>query len=200
MSAIILLEASFLLSSGSGTRYRMPERDSMHPQLQELQDAITSATRAMSTEEWTFRREGKWSAAEVLEHLYLSYAGTTRGCERCLREDKTLARTPTLQDWMKTTLVTGLGHFPKGRKSPERVLPKGMPPQDVVSAFTHALAAMDAAITQCETRFGKRKLMDHPILGPLTAQQWRKFHSVHGHHHLKQIQRLRRDVRSSVSS
>src|ERR1700721_2221583 len=34
-------------------------------------------------------------------------------------------------------------------------------------------------------------IMGDPILGPLTAGQWRKFHLVHGMHHVKQIRRLR---------
>ncbi|MGZ4836286.1 MAG: DUF1569 domain-containing protein [Terriglobales bacterium] len=29
--------------------------------------------------------------------------------------------------------------------------------------------------------------MDHPFLGPLTADEWRKFHWVHGRHHTRQI-------------
>ncbi|MGZ7099671.1 MAG: DUF1569 domain-containing protein [Candidatus Angelobacter sp.] len=33
--------------------------------------------------------------------------------------------------------------------------------------------------------------MDHPVLGPLTAAEWRKFHLVHGLHHVKQIRSLR---------
>jgi hypothetical protein len=37
-------------------------------------------------------------------------------------------------------------------------------------------------------------LLDHPILGPLTAAQWMKFHRVHGMHHVKQMQRLRREM------
>jgi hypothetical protein len=51
---------------------------------------------------------------------------------------------------------------------------------------------MDDCIGRCEEKFGAhRKLLDHPILGPLTAAQWRKFHLVHGLHHVKQIWRLR---------
>jgi hypothetical protein len=54
------------------------------------------------------------------------------------------------------------------------------------------ITAMDEAIAHCEQRHGKRtRLLDHPVLGPLTARQWRKFHWVHGKHHVKQIQRLR---------
>src|SRR5271170_448055 len=111
----------------------------MHPQLQSLQDAIAAATRGMSVEDLALHAEGKWSAAEVLEHLYLTYAGTIKGCERCLGEGKTLARTPTLRDWIKSSLVIRLGHFPKGRKSPDRVLPKGMPPREVLNAISSTL-------------------------------------------------------------
>jgi hypothetical protein len=52
---------------------------------------------------------------------------------------------------------------------------------------------MDEVIRQCEEKIGRgTKLLDHPILGPLTASQWRKFHLVHGLHHGKQLRRLRR--------
>jgi len=51
---------------------------------------------------------------------------------------------------------------------------------------------MDDIIGRCEEKIGRgKKLLDHPILGPLTGTQWRKFHLVHGLHHVKQIRRLR---------
>ncbi len=54
------------------------------------------------------------------------------------------------------------------------------------------IAEMDDMIARCEEKFGlSRKLLDHPILGPLTGEEWRKFHLVHGLHHVKQIRRLR---------
>jgi hypothetical protein len=54
---------------------------------------------------------------------------------------------------------------------------------------------MDTIIERCETRFGHGvPLLDHPILGPLTAKQWKKFHLLHGMHHRKQLMRLRQAV------
>jgi len=160
--------------------------------LQKLQDAIASASAEMSTAELMRHPEGKWSTAEVLEHLYLTYTGTIKGCERCLQEGRPLARTPALRDRISATVVIGLGFMPGGRKAPERSTPRGMAPQDVVNAIGTMLVAMDEVIARCEARFGQHtKLMDHPILGPLTARQWRKFHCVHGRHHVKQIWRLR---------
>jgi hypothetical protein len=164
----------------------------MDAYLQRLRDAITSATHGMTTEDLRRHPEGKWSTAQVLEHLYLSYTGTVKGFERCLEAGKPLARPPVLKDRMKTFVVTGLGHMPKGRTAPERTQPRGMPADEVTREICPRIAAMDEVIAQCESRFGKRtRVLDHPVLGPLTARQWRKFHWVHGQHHVKQIQKLR---------
>jgi hypothetical protein len=52
--------------------------------LQRLQNAISSATAGLSVETLA-RRPGtdKWSIAEILEHLYLTYTGTIKGFEMC---------------------------------------------------------------------------------------------------------------------
>jgi hypothetical protein len=85
-----------------------------------------------------------------------------------------------------------LAHIPAGLKAPAIVQPKGLPPEQVRNEIGEKMAAMDAIIAQCEARFGRHvKLLDHPILGPLNALQWRKLHVVHGQHHLKQLLRLR---------
>ena len=160
--------------------------------LQELQQAIAAATSGMTAEQLTLHPDGKWCVAEVLEHLYLTYRGTVKGCERCLEQNKALARTRTFPDRVRTTVVVSFGYMPEGRKAPEFSTPAGMPADDVVKAIESELAAMDSAITQCEARFGQNtRIFDHPVLGPLTAGQWRKFHWVHGRHHVKQISKLR---------
>jgi hypothetical protein len=165
----------------------------MDAYLKRLREAITSATLGMTAEDLVRHPEGKWSTAEVLEHLYLSYTGTVKGFERCLQAGKPLARTPALRDRLKAFVVTGLGHLPQGRKAPERTHPRGMPADEVTREIGPRISAMDEVIAQCEARFGKRtRVLDHPVLGPLTARQWRKFHWVHGRHHVKQIQKLRR--------
>lgn len=164
----------------------------MDSYLRKLQEAIATATSGMNVGALTCHPEGKWSTAEVLEHLYLTYTGTVKGFQRCLQEGKPLARTPVLKDRARTLVVTGLGYMPEGRKAPERTQPRGMPAEEVLRGIAPQIQAMDELITQCEAQFGKRtRLVDHPVLGPLTARQWRKFHWVHGRHHVKQIWRLR---------
>ena len=164
----------------------------MDSYLERLQTAIASATRGMTKSDLTRHREGKWSTAEVLEHLYLSYTGTTKGCERCLQAGRPLAREPRLKDRLVTAVVVGAGYFPGGREAPKNTRPRGMTPEKVLLDIGPQIAAMDALIAQCEARYGKRtRMLDHPVLGPLTAAQWRKFHWVHGKHHVQQILRLR---------
>jgi hypothetical protein len=95
---------------------------------------------------------------------------------------------------VRTFAVTGLGHLPEGRKSPKHALPRGMAAEEVVREIGPRISAMDDQIAKCEARFGKRtRVLDHPILGPLTGRQWQKFHWVHGQHHLKQIHKLRQE-------
>jgi hypothetical protein len=146
----------------------------------------------MTAEDLARHPEGKWSTAEVLEHLYLTYTGTVKGLERCLQNGKPLATAPTLKHRISAGLVTGLGYLPEGRQAPERTRPRGMATDVVLGEVAAKITAMDKLISECEARFGQRaKVLDHTILGPLTAQQWRKFHWVHGQHHLKQIKRLK---------
>jgi len=161
--------------------------------LERLQQDIVTATSGLSPGMLTQRPiAGKWSAGEILEHLYLTYTGTTRGFEKCLAEGRPLARTPTWKDRARTTFVVGLGQLPEGRKAPANATPKGMAPAQVLREIAAKIADMDRAITNAEQKFGQKvRLLDHPVLGPLTGRQWRKFHLVHGRLHMRQLRRLR---------
>jgi hypothetical protein len=132
---------------------------------------------------------GKWTCDQILEHLYLTYRGTNRGLEKCLEGGKALATKATLQHRAATLILVGLGYFPSGRKSPERAVPKGIPKEEVRTTILSEIQKMDGSLAQCEKTFGPRtKLLDHPVLGPLNADQWRRFHLVHARHHARQIQ------------
>jgi hypothetical protein len=162
------------------------------PRLQRLQGEISSAVAGLSPGHLTWHPPGKWCVAEVLEHLYLTYTGTVKGFERVATAGKPLATVPTWTQRGRTLIVVGLGYLPSGREAPPVARPRGVPPEKVLAEIGPKIAEMDAIIARCAEIFGShRKLLDHPILGPLTAKQWRKFHLVHGRHHGKQIRRLK---------
>jgi hypothetical protein len=167
----------------------------MDSRLDKLKESLQSAVEGMSSEQLSWHPPGKWCAAELLEHLYLTYTGTIKGFERVVKNGKPLSSRASMAQRVLTLIVVGLGHMPAGRKAPAMVQPKGLPAEEVRNQIGAKMVAMDAIIAQCEARFGRRvRLLDHPILGPLSATQWRKLHLVHGQHHLKQILRLRENT------
>ena len=164
----------------------------MDANLAQLRSLLANAIRDMTLEQLTRHREGKWSPAEILEHLNLTYTGTIKSLERCLNSGNTSASSDrSRMRWQRLILIRG-GYFPRGRQSPPRVQPRGTPPEQVASEILENVSRLDGVIQDCEIRFGRSKpLADHPVLGPLTAAEWRKFHLVHGKHHAKQLRRLR---------
>jgi hypothetical protein len=157
-----------------------------------LQEAIASAMRGMTREQMLRDRGGKWSIAHILEHLYLTYTGTIRACERALDRENPQVTSQTPAQRLKTLLIMTVGHFPPGIEAPRQVRPKGIPVDQVVSDIQRQIAVMEQALTCCERQMGKRKkLFNHPVLGALTGDQWRKFHWLHGRHHVRQIVDLR---------
>ena len=164
----------------------------MDSDLERLQKAITAATAGMSAEEFERHPPGKWSTAEVLEHLYLSYAGTVKAFGKCLLAGKALGSAPTWGQRVRAAAVTRLGYLPSGREAPPTARPRGMAAEQVLAEIDSKLAEMDRVIAECEARLGKKaRMLDHAILGPLTASKWRRFHWAHGQHHVKQIWKLR---------
>jgi|SRR5208282_3776226 len=151
---------------------------------QELEDAIAGASPSALAR----APAGKWSAAQILEHLFLTYKNTNRGIAKCVEKGAALVTRATLKQRVAAMLVVDLGYMPGGRKAPERVAARGMPPEEVRQAIAPELQKMRSGLEDCERRFGARtKIMDHLFLGPLTADEWRKFHWVHGRHHARQI-------------
>jgi hypothetical protein len=164
----------------------------MHAKIGRLSKTIDNAICGMNSEALNWHPTGKWSAAEILDHLNLTYLGTIKNMERRLAEGRPPAAEGRAGKTLARIAVTKFGYFPPGRKSPERVLPCGTPVQQVLSEIQGNLARMDDLLSQCESRFPKGSVIaQHPALGPLTAAEWRGFHLTHGCHHMKQIRALR---------
>jgi hypothetical protein len=165
--------------------------DTVDSLLKRLQDEIAAAIAEVPPERWRLCAPGKWSAAEVLEHLYLTYTGTSKGFERVAAAGSPLVTPATWRQRGSALVVLGFRHMPSGREAPKMARPRGLAAEMVRTEIGARISEMDEKIQQSEERFGtKTKLLDHPILGPLTGAEWRRFHLVHGRHHLRQIRRL----------
>ncbi len=160
----------------------------MHPLLARTLALIDRHTVRLAPADVERHPPGKWSPANVLEHLAITFEGTRRNLQKCLDTNARRATRSTLRRRLAVARVIELGRFPKGVQAPAATLPKGLSGEAALDSIRRNLEAMDAVMAECERRFGKRgAIADHPILGPLSLRQWRRFHWVHTRHHMKQI-------------
>jgi DinB family protein len=169
----------------------------MAQELERLRTALASAMQDASNEELSFHPEGKWCAAEVLEHLSRTYFGTNAVLGKTLAGGAALTARRSARDRAAQFVVTTLGYLPGGRKAPAPTVPKGIGPEQAQREIRANFDEMEKVIAATEEKFGGTVIVGvHPVLGPLNATQWRRFHLVHGLHHCKQIAGLRQQWRA----
>lgn len=160
--------------------------------LQKCLEIVETATKGGGDECRTRRDPAKWSVVEIVEHLTRSYSGTAKGFERCLEKGAPLATVTTLKQSLQQFALLNLGYFPEGRQAPKFIIPTGeLDLAAVLDAVRRDLARLDDSAGKARQALGSGKMLDHPILGALTVEQWLRFHVVHTEHHAKQIRERR---------
>jgi len=153
---------------------------------------VLDATKGCGADVSVRRDPSKWSVVEIVEHLTRAYSGTAKGFERCLEKSAPLATSTTLKQKVQQFALINLGYFPEGRQAPKHIIPTGeLDLNAVIDAVRRDLARLDDAAIKTKHALGSGRMLDHPILGALTVDQWLKFHVVHTEHHAKQISRRR---------
>jgi hypothetical protein len=131
---------------------------------------------------------GAWSIANVVEHLDLTYTKNAAGLERRLAKGDAPSHSRSARQAAIRFLVVTMGYFPRGRKSPDQVVPQGLPFADVAAGLAGHLLELDKSLAEGERVFGAtRPVLDHPVIGPFSIADWRRFHWVHTRHHVRQI-------------
>jgi hypothetical protein len=149
---------------------------------------VLDATKGAGDESRARRDPNRWSVVEIVEHLTRAYSGTAKGFERCLKKGAPLATATTLKQRVQQFKLLGLGIFPEGRQAPKHIVPSGeLDLSAVLDAVRRDLARLDASAIQAREKLGAGKMLDHPIIGALTVDQWLKFHEIHTRHHARQI-------------
>jgi len=164
----------------------------MNPHLDHCLAIVLAATNG-GGDECRVRRDPKaWSPVEIVEHLTRAYSGTAKGFERCVEKNAPLATAVTATQRLQQMVLISLGYFPSGRQSPTHIFPTGeLDLGAVIDAVRRDLVRLDESAARARQALGAGKMLDHPIVGALTVDQWMKFHEVHTRHHAKQIQQRR---------
>jgi len=164
---------------------------SMRP-LGELPDLVLGPLRARADSEWERGPAGKWTPAQIVEHLALGLALSAETFQARKNHAPMKRRPRTPAEKIAKLFIFGLRSFPPGRKAPERTTPASQ--IDRASAEAHFLAAVEAWDQVDRALLPERRadlFVKHPRMGDLTVEEWMRFHLIHARHHARQIrQRL----------
>lgn len=171
----------------------------MNPDFQQLQRAIAYSLRGLDSAQTQLRpksRRDRWTIQQIIEHLLLTYSSTETTIDARLEKRYPTRTKPGLMQHIGQYTVIRLGYFPHGRKAPAMVMPAATETSLsgevlTLSADEH-LFRLDAICNEGEKLFGTARCASHHVLGPLSIPQWRKFHLIHGEHHVRQILAIRK--------
>ena len=170
----------------------------MHDNFDRLDRSIRAAIAGLSaaqTQATPVGRPDKWSIQQIIEHLLRTYRASAPAIQtRIEKGHPTLAITSVRQRAGQFVLIK-LGLFPHGRQAPVAVCPAvqvaAQSGEELAEGIHRELIFLDDLIHRAESVFGNVRAATHGILGPLSMRQWRRFHLIHGRHHIKQIRAIR---------
>lgn len=170
----------------------------MNPVLDRLQKEMAEALRGLDEEQTQWRprmRPAAWTIQQIVEHLMLTYSATNGVMETRMAKGTPTKARPSVAQRVRQFAVARLGYFPGGRLAPAAVMPvatvSALSGETLRGAFIEQVERMDGALDEAERALGRRRSVSHIVLGPMSVWQWRRFHLVHGRHHVKQIVRIR---------
>ena len=168
----------------------------MHAVLERVVSQISSEVLSLDAETSQLHPNGlpyRWSAQQVLEHLVLGYRLTSSALETRLNKGR-LSRNQkrTCLQWSLQLMILTFGKLPRGVPALDELMPvagsfAAMDGQQLGNLIRQEMDAMDKLFDACRRKFGMERVAVHPFLGPLRVDQWRRFHVVHGLHHLTQL-------------
>jgi hypothetical protein len=167
----------------------MPDLDSVVLYNHGVTADIIARARAIPPDKWTVpRAPGKWSPAQVVEHVTKSYEVH----RQLLVIPVTLSPVELVKAWVARTFflpgLFGAGDFTQeGLKSPVNILPSDLPPppQELLPRFEASSVGLEADLNQAIA--AARGKIVHPIFGGLPPADLLQFVAIHGKHHAPQI-------------
>ena len=116
---------------------------------------------------------GRWSLSQILTHLARAVALTAEAPPSTVG-----SAGPSREAAVRKRRLLSSGRFPEGVEMPTPAIDPG--PADADPRL--AAEALDAAIGRFLATADPRP--PHPILGPMTRDDWERFHCIHCAHHL----------------
>jgi hypothetical protein len=158
------------------------------PRLAQLSSLVLDPFRERSDAEWERGPAGKWTPAQIVEHLALGLrlSGETFLARRSHAPMARRRRTPA--ERIATLLILGFRWFPPGRKAPSRTTPtEQVTRRAAEESFLAGLSVWAQIERELVPTRGHDLFVKHPRLGDLDIGEWIRFHLIHARHHARQI-------------
>jgi hypothetical protein len=152
-------------------------------------EELASAFESVDGSLWAVAREtGKWSPAEIAQHLVLSYEPPLAELEG---GPGYAVRLPWWKRaalrWTVLPQIVVHGKFPRGAPAPREARPNGgmASPQEAGRRLRENASRFEARLV--EAHAGRRVRLTHSYFGKLTAPQILRLMAVHARHHRAQL-------------
>ena len=162
----------------------------------EIQEQLTADCQAfidrvtpLSDDQFRKQEPGKWSVADVMQHLYLSSRSIPpllTGPREVLAQWGLTDSPPRSQEEIAAVYKQVLAG---GAKAPDRVVPRpddtAVGKTELIDRFQGIYQAVAEAVGGWSEQELDRYRIPHPVLGKLTVREMLQFICVHTQHHLR---------------
>jgi len=151
-------------------------------------DEFTRAARAVDAARWTLHpAEGKWSPAQIVEHIALTYE-YSRGVVNNTAPGPSAPR--LLRPLVRVFFVRPVlkhGRFARKASAPAMFQPTSVPADatELLPRLETAVRAFEDAVRAAD-RSG-RSTVDHPFFGKMPFTDYLRFQAIHARHHRAQL-------------
>jgi len=153
-----------------------------------IPDAVLGPLADRPEADWHRAPPGKWTPAQIVQHLALGIDGSGRAFESRLAKPPMRRRPRTARERLGCFLVLRLGWIIPGRESPPGVRPAARPdPASVERQLRDGVARFLRLERELVPARARDLFVKHPYLGDLTLPEWLHFHALHCAHHARQI-------------
>jgi len=154
---------------------------------EDLPDLLLAPLEGKGDEAWFHTPEGKWSPAQVVDHVAGALELSARGFQARAEKPPMARRPRTVRQRFFLVLVFGTGLFPRGRRAPDGTVPAERPDRAATEQRLRAAVAVFLGLEQRLARRAHDLYLKHPVFGDLNLGEWMTFHVRHAEHHAKQV-------------
>jgi DinB family protein len=151
-------------------------------------DEFTASARAVDTARWTIPRgDGKWSPAQVVEHIALTYEYSRAVLNNSAPGPSAPRVLRPLVRMFFVNPVLKRGRFKPNGRAPAMFQPSSSPdgPVDLLSRLETAVRTFEDEVRAANQ--SGRATLDHPFFGTMPVADYLRLQAIHARHHRAQL-------------